>query len=596
MPKKKTSAKGQSFLQSAGILSISIVIVKLMGMVYKVSLSNLFEAYGNGIGNGIFNNTYALYDPIFTLATAGFPIAISRMVSKSVEQGRFRDVKKIKRISLPIFFVIGIIFCILMALGGIVFADYIVDSPGTKYSIWVMSPAIFFGCLMAIYRGYYEGLRNMTPTAISEIIEAASKLCLGLVFAKIVETIGVNEYLSSGTLFGYVMENKDAMHEQLVTIMVAAAILGITIGSALGLLYMMIRFKVKGDGITRRELAHSPKSRPASRIVSELARTALPIGLGAIVMSISSFIDSSLVQRRIIDIMNNDPTTLQGIYPDLYRANPELFVMKDGNWSIQTSLFGYYSYSLTLMMIITALTQVFGTSALPTITSAWISKNKMRLKTSIETVLRTTTFVTIPAGLGLSVLSEPIMNLVYSNLSSTGMQIAAPVLQIMGISVIFIATSTPICSMLQGVGRVDMPLKLLSVGMLIKIVVNYTLVGIPEINIKGAAVGSFIGYMFVCIVGLYQLCKETRIVPNFVTILIKPLFSGILSAVAANVSCNLLSSLIPGKAATIIAILLAVIVYVFAMFLMKGITKNDVLKLPKGKKIAKTLEKHRLIR
>ena len=249
------------------------------------------------------------------------------------------------------------------------------------------------------------------------------------------------------------------------------------------------------------------------------------------------------------------------------------------------------------MMLITAVTQVFGTSALPSITAAWTARNKKRIRRSIETVLRTTTLVTFPAGFGMSVLAWPITNLVYGNgNNSAEVQIASTVLQIMGISVIFIATSTPVCSMLQAVGRVDLPLKLLTIGMVIKIILNYTLVGIPSVNIQGAAVGSLVGYLFVLVMGIYFLCKETKVIPNFVTVFIKPLLATLLCAVTAILSYNLIVLAIPTKIVTILAILLAVVIYVIALFLLRAITKDDMNMLPKGKKIVKTLEKHHLIR
>lgn len=587
---EKAKTGGQSFLQGAMVLGVSMVIVKIMGMVYKILLARVLD----GVGNGIFNIAYELYNPLFMLATAGFPIAISRMVSESVAQGRYRDVRKLHRISIPIFICTGMICFLLMLIGGNFYAD-LVESSESKLAIFMLSPMILFGCLMAIYRGYYEGLRNMVPTAVSEIIEASGKLLLGLSLAYLVSYFGTQEYQTSGTLFGQAIANEEAFYTQLMSYTVAAAILGIAIGAFCGFLYLFLRHKIKGDGIRRVQLVHAPPSRPAKSITKQLITTAFPIGLGAIIMSISGTIDSTLVQLRILDIMESQPDLLQSYFDFV---DPSYFLPNaDGDFKIQTFLFGSYGYSLTLMMLVTAVTQVFGTSALPSITAAWTARNKKRIRRSIETVLRTTTLVTLPAGFGMSVLAWPITNLVYGNgNNSAEVQIASNVLQIMGISVIFIATSTPVCSMLQAVGRVDLPLKLLTIGMVIKIILNYTLVGIPSVNIQGAAVGSLVGYLFVLVMGLYFLCKETKIIPNFVTVFIKPLLAALLCAVTTILSYNLIVLVIPTKIATILAILLAVVIYAIALFLLRAITKDDINMLPKGKKIAKTLEKHHLIR
>lgn len=585
MSKRTKPAGNQTFLRGAMVLGVSMVVVKIMGMIYKILLAQVFD----GVGYGIFNIAYELYNPLFMLATAGFPIAISRMVSESVAQGRYRDVRKIHRISIPIFICTGILCFLIMAIGGNFYAE-LVGSPEAKFAIFMLSPTILFGCLMSIYRGYYEGLRNMVPTAASEIIEACGKLFLGLSLAFAMSYFGTQEYQTSGTLFGQEIANEKVFNSQLMSYTVAAAIMGIAIGALLGFLFLLIRHKIKGDGIARAQLAHAPHSRPAGSLAKQLVFTALPVGLGAIIMSVSGTIDSTLVQLRIMDIMKTDPETLKSIYNYL---DPALF--QDDK--IQTFLFGCYGYALTLMMLISAVTQVFGTSALPTITAAWTNNDRRQIKRGIETVLRTTTLFTLPAGLGMSVLAWPIMNLVYGNPARTAeVFIGSNVLQVMGISVIFIATSTPICSMLQAVGRVDLPLKLLSIGMVIKIILNYTLVGIPNINIQGATVGSLVGYLFVTVSGIYFLCKETRIVPNFVTVFIKPLLASALCAVTAYAGYYLLNMAIPTKAATILAVVLAVIVYFVALLLFRAITKDDINMLPKGNKIAKTLEKHHLIR
>lgn len=588
---EKNASKKHSFLQGAMILGASMIVVKIMGMVFKILFANMVD----GVGNGMFNIAYSLYEPLFMLATAGFPIAISRMVSECIAQRRFKDVKKIHKISIPFFVITGIVCFVAMILIGAVYTQ-VVGSSESQFAIICLAPTILFGCLMSIYRGYFEGTRNMTPTAVSEIIEASSKMFVGLSLAYFISNTLSAEFEASGTVFGNVMPSVEHASQVIMGYTVASGMIGISLGAFLGFIFLLLRYKLKGDGISKEEIAASPNARPAKSLFKRLALTAVPIGLGSIVMSIASFIDSTLVQRRILDIMNTSPQTLKDIYNFI---DPELFLPSaaTGELKIQTFLWGCYGYALTLTMLITAITQVFGTSALPSLTTAWTSGDKRLIKKNIETVLRSTTLVTFPAGLGLSVLAHPILSLVFSSPNVVNeVSIASNVLRIMGISAIFIATSTPICSMLQAVGRVDLPLKLLSVGMVIKIVLNYTLVGIPSINIQGAAVGSLVAYLFVTVAGIYFLCKETKVLPDFVPILIKPLIGAVFCAVAAFAGYGLCNLLLPSKISTVLAIIIAVAVYVITLFLIKGVTKEDILMLPKGNKIVKTLEKHHIIR
>lgn len=568
------------------VLGSSMIIVKLMGMIYKILLSN---QYG-GVGTGLFNSAYALYNPLFMLSTAGFPIAISRMVSESITKKRYRDVKQIHRISVPIFVIAGCLCFLVMILGSFIYIK-LIHADNAIFALLCLSPTIFFGCLMSIYRGYFEGMRNMVPTAVSEIIEASCKLFLGLTASFLVTQYGMNQYASSGFVFGIKCMNETEAESAIIPIAIGAAITGISIGSLIGFLFLFIRYKRGGDGITREELKNSPPPRKPEKTLRIMIRTAIPIGLGSIIMSLADMIDSTLVQIRINNIMQTDPDALLGVYGSLIPDN--VYYSQETH----TFLYGCYGIALTLMMLVTAVTQVFGTTALPSVTAAWTSGNKEQLKKSMETVMRVTTLVTIPSGIGMSVLAEPLLSMIYHGSSvADEVEIGSRVLAIMGISVIFIATSTPLCSMLQAIGRMDVPLKLFAVGMVIKIVVNYILVGIPWINIQGANIGSIVCYGFVTVAALFVICRETKIVPDFVSIFVKPLLAGVVCGVAAYFSELLFDIFFKQTIATILAVVAAIVAYIIALFLFRAIKREDVLQMPKGNKIVKLLEKRKLIR
>ncbi len=585
MSKVKNGRKSQSFLKGAMVLGSSMIIVKLMGMIYKILLSN---QYG-GVGTGLFNSAYALYNPLFMLSTAGFPIAISRMVSESITKKRYRDVKQIHRISVPIFVIAGCICFLAMVLGSFIYIK-LIHADNAIFALLCLSPTIFFGCLMSIYRGYFEGMRNMVPTAISEIIEATCKLFFGLTASFLVTKYGMGQFAKTGYVFGIKCANEVEAESAIIPIAIGAAITGISLGSLLGFLFLFIRYKRGGDGITRDELRNSPPPRKSGTTLRIMVKTAIPIGLGSIIMSLADMIDSTLVQVRINNIMQSDPKALLGVYGSLI---PDSVYYGE---ETHTFLYGCYGIALTLMMLVTAVTQVFGTTALPSVTAAWTSGNKRQLKKSMETVMRVTTLVTIPSGIGMSVLAEPLLSMIYHGSSvAAEVEIGSKVLAVMGISVIFIATSTPLCSMLQAIGRMDVPLKLFTIGMAMKIVVNYILVGIPWINIQGANIGSIVCYGFVTVVALFVICRETKIVPDFVSIFVKPLFAGIICGITAYFSEIFFDILFKQRIATILAVITAIIVYIIALVLIRAIKREDILQMPKGNKIVKILEKHRLI-
>ncbi|MEE1056407.1 MAG: polysaccharide biosynthesis protein [Acutalibacteraceae bacterium] len=588
--KKEKGIEQQSFVKGAMIMTISVVVVKIIGALFKVLFANIVD----GVGNGLFNSAYELYNVIFTVASAGFPIALSRMVSEYVSKHRYKDVQKIHKISIPFFVTTGFVcFLLMVALSGVY--GKMIGNSSIQLPVIALAPIVFFGCLMSIYRGYFEGMRYMVPTAISEIIEVSGKLLVGLTLAYIVNFMGRTEYEQSGTLFGNLMTDTEMYNNTLAAFTVSAAFVGVAVGSLCGFLYLMFKYKRTHGGITKEQLETSPEAFPGKRLFKTLALTAIPIGLGSFVMSIASTIDSILVQNRIVNIMESgNGDVLKSIYSNL---KPDQFAVDAyGDYNIQVFLFGCYGYALTFLMLVTAVTQVFGQSAMPALTSAWTVKDKKLIKSNINTILKITLLVTLPAGIGLSVLAKPLLTLLYG--VRVEVDIAAAVLQVMGISSIFIATSTPICSMLQAIGRVDMPLKLYTVGMIMKIIINYILVGIPQINIQGAAVGSLVAYLFVSVIGIYIIAKDTGVVPDFRKILLKPLFAAICCGVAAYGSNYVVSTYImsEGRFTVLPSVIVAVIVYVVALLLFKGITAEDLQEMPGGNKIAKILAKYKLLR
>ena len=362
----------------------------------------------------------------------------------------------------------------------------------------------------------------------------------------------------------------------------------------MGFLYIFIKYKIAGDGITKEELENSEEPRSTKSLIKMLLDIAVPIALGAIIMNLAGAIDAMLVQRRLYDIMQRVPERLLNDYNGLI---PEQ-VVKEGKTHI--FLAGCFGYMNTVTMLLYTITQGLGISALPNVTSAWVEGIKKKIKKSIETTLKLTSLIAFPAGLGLSVLSFPIMDLIYNTLGKNKQLgeicVSAQIMSIYAIGIILVAISTPLCSMLQAIGRADVPLKILTIGMVLKVALNYILVGVPEINIQGAGIGTLICYLFVCVYGLFSLSKNTHIKFDFINIFLRPLICSFICAAAAYASHGLLSHVINYKLATMIAIIIAIFVYGVALLLTGSITKEDFSTVPKLKKVSDILEKYKLIK
>lgn len=578
--------KNQSFLQGAMILTLAVAASKVINALYKIPLMWIL----GGEGYGYFSSAFSLYSMLYSLATAGFPIAIARLVSENITKKRFKDVHKVHKVSIPLFICTGLIGFSVMIGGAFVYIKFI-HQPNAIYSILALAPAVFFYCLISIYRGYYEGMRNMYPTAISTVIEDIVKLIVGLTCSYTILTYLLAVYKKTGLVFGVYYENFASAKSAILPFAAAGAIFGTTFGAFVSFLFLLIRHKKIGDGITKSELEKSPNAFNSQETFKKLARIAIPVALGTLVLNSSNFIDAALIQNRLVHLLNTNETAFTSIYQGII-SQSQIAINK-----LPTTLWGDYSAVYSIMMIIPAFTAQFGISALPSVTSAWTQGNKLKIKKSLESVLRITTFITIPSGIIFAFMAKPIIEFIYLK-SNNSFEVSAmgDMLIVLGIAGIFYSTATPIMSMLQAVGRVDLPVKLLSIGVVIKVFINYTFVSIPSINIHGAGTGTLVAYIFVTAIALYCLCKETKVIPNMISIFIKPIFASVVFALSSKLIYSLLVRFIMQRISVIISLGIGAIIYIIVLFLIRGIAKEDILMLPKGKKIAKVLENSGLLR
>ncbi len=572
--------KKQSFLYGAFILTAGMAIVKVIGAVFKIPLQHFIGEYGMGL----FNVAYNFYGPIFSLATAGFPVAVSRLVSENASLGRWNDVRQVKSVAGPLFLGFGILGAVGMTMFAPVYCERIIGTEHAIFPMLALVPAILFACWGASYRGYYEGLRNMGPTAVSEIIEAAVKLCLGLGLAYFVMRRGMSEYRESGTVFGLLAGGEDQAGLLTLAFAAAGAVLGVTAGSLGAALYLSMRWKAKGDGVGLRARRQAPPARGWKDTAKALLKITGPVAAGSIAMNAAGLIDVTFLQNRIANIMETAPerllTAYKGMIPAMYLEHQE---------TVPTFLYGCYTLAMTLYLLVPALTQAIGMSALPAVTEAWARGDRPQLKERMESVLSVTALVCVPAGLGLTALGEPIASLLYGGGSAP---IIAGVLLALGPASLFAAVNTPVSSMLQAVGRADLPVKLLAVAMALKIGINWYLCALPEVNIRGAGVGTLVCYLFLAAAQLYCLRKVTGVKLSFKRLFLKPLVCGALCGCGAWGACRGLDALGLGNGAAVgMSIGCGGILYIFGLILTRGIPKKDLIMLPKGQKIAKTLEK-----
>lgn len=555
--------KQQSFEYGAIILLCSTVIVKLIGAVFKIPLSNLI----GDLGFGYFSSAYDLFTPIYSLSMAGLPIAVSRLVAEQMASGQYQDVRQSLKVTKKAFFVTGFIGLFLMLLLIYPFVKFTDPTGKTIYSLFAIAPSLLFCCVMSTYRGYYEGLRNMYPTAFSDVIEAMGKLLLGLGFAYAVMKLTSNVALAA-----------------------AGAMLGITVGAAAAALFLRLRYKFGGDMITVEELLKSPAPMSPNKTLKALIAIAIPVVVASLANNIASLVDVSMVKWQLARLMENSGDMIMDMYKSSiadYNLTAKELLSSD---AVPTFLYGIRGKAFTIYNLVPTITSVLGVSALPVLASSWVKKDKTLIKQNIDSMIKTTAIIAMPAGVGFFALGGPIMALLYNTVASV--EIGAPMMRIFGCAAFFAGLAIPMTSMLQAVGKQVYALRNVAIGAILKVIVNLILVAVPSINIQGAAAGTFACYVFVFVANLVTLIKVTGVVPSFKKILLKPF----ISAAACGISAYLVSFLGDSKAVTILAVGTAGIVYFAFLVLLNTFNKDDVLALPKGEQLLKWCLKFKIIR
>ena len=570
---KNSKSEGQSFLHGSLILIIATALVKIIGAVYKIPLGELLGPQGMGF----YSTAYDLYVPMYSIAMAGLPIAISRIVAEHVAAGRFRDVKRTLHVAQVAFIVTGGLgFLLLIAAAFLLTGDGLlaVFNGGALPGILCIAPCLLFCCIMSAYRGYYNGLRNMTPTAVSEVLEALGKLVFGFGFAFVVLKITDNLSYSA-----------------------AAALLGISLGTAFSAGYLALKYKLSGSKqFTDDQILSAPAPASQKSTLKAIVVIAIPIVLGSLVNNVTSLIDVAMVQNQLKSAINKAPEYFSEHYAGFIASEIKSTPSFDWKVDLPNSLYGCHrGFAFSIYNLVPVLTSVLGVSAIPVLATAWQNKDRVEVKANVNTMLRTTTLITFPAGLGIFALSRNILDLLYSN--NEAIAVIAPNLRILGICAMFAGLNAPLVSMLQAIGKQSVPLKNIAVGAVLKIVINFVLVGTPEINILGVPIGTTVCYAYICIANFICFVKASGVMPDVVSTLIKPFICAAACGGSAFVTAFVLSKFTASNTLiTVVSMFIAVVVYVIMLGILRAIAREDVISLPKGKKIEKILEKFRIIR
>ena len=547
------------------MLLCSAVIVKLIGAIFKIPLSSKY-CLGD-LGFGYFSSAYDLFTPFYALAMAGLPVAVSKTVSEYSAKGRYNDVRQMLKVSRRVYLAAGLI-CFLCLATFVYPFSRLTDSTGEGiYSLFAMTPSVIFCCLMSSYRGYYQGLNNMLPTALSELLEALCKLILGFGFGFLTVKITGNAALGS-----------------------AAAIFGITVGTAVSTLYLKLYYKFKGDGFSTEQVSGSLKADSGKTAVKALVMIAVPVALASLAGNIALIIDALTVRRQLGALNEDSFNIIREMYAYSVADYNKTAATPITNGELSALLYGIRGKAYTLFNLVPTLTTVIGVSAVPVLSGLNAEKDYTALNRNLNSALKLTSLISIPAGVGLCVASDRIMKLLYD--SAASVEIGAPLLKVFGIAAIFAGTAIPLTGVLQAIGKQKSALINIAAGAAAKLIIGILTVSVPEINIMGAAVGTLACYAVIFVLHITVLLRSKGISVNIKAVFLKPLVSALICGIAACAVLKIEETFF----VTFSAILAAVVVYVICLILLKTLEEDDLSYLPKAEKLTEFCKKYRIIR
>ncbi len=459
--------KKQNFLKGSVILMLSVVVAKVLGALFKIPLTNIL----GGVGMGYFSTAYSIFMPVYALSVTGLSSAVARMTAQSEALGMHANTQRVRRVALALFSGVGLAGSLIILIFAKPLSIYSAKSSQAWLAVAMIAPSVLFGCVTAVERGYYEGRKNMYPTAISQAVEGVVKVLAGLSLCAYVQRNGEK----------FVKYFPDI--EDVRAISASAGILGVTLSS----LGALIFFAIMGI-FSDRETGGDKTLVSRRKIARELVANALPTGISSLVTNLTALIDMWTV---IACIRNFEP--VHGISSE----------------EMPQFIYGSFAgIALTVFNLVPSVTNMLGKGILPCITEAWESGDRESLKKNTEQALFTCAVICVPTAFGIGVLSREILLFLFSRQTDEA-EICVNALRLLMPGMVSLCISFPMFSMLQAVGKFRTPVVIMLTGAVVKLAGNLIL--IPLMGVDGAGLSTSVCYVVILAISVFEYFRYTGV-------------------------------------------------------------------------------------
>ena len=530
---KPTQSKTKSIIGGMTVLGLAGVICKLVGVLFSIPLQWMIGMKGLGVYNAVFPT----YNLLLTISSAGLPVAVSRLVAHSLARDNPRGARQVFRTALLMLTILGCVATIIIFGMSGYLARTVVEIPESLLGFEVIAPCVLLVCMLSAFRGFMQGQQNMTPTAISQLIEQVGKVAVALPLAWL------------GSLYGAQMDSQTGSAIYAAAYGAAGALLGTTIAEGAAFLYMVILYFRRKASFDQKPQLSNDTLQSNGSIARQLMAISIPITIGACIVPLSQFIDSAMLMDRL---------QMAGHAKD---AAQELYGLFTGT-------------VIRIINIPTALALAVSMSLVPAISSARAVNDDEGVRRQGDLGLRFAFLIGLPCSIGMSVLAEPVMRFLYQETTSEAHLITGgQLLSVSALTIVLFTVVQATTSILQGLGKQRLPMYTLIAGVVCKIILNYVLVAIPGMDIHGAPIASIVCYTVSLVPNLIFVMKYGKLRFNVMGWLIRP---GIATAAMGVVVWGLRELLPMGRLFTMLEVAVGVVVFVAAALAVKAITKEDI--------------------
>lgn len=548
-------SKSNSFIIQGSILAFAGILVRVIGLIYRIPLNRILGESGMGY----YGTAFEIYNVLILLSSQSMPLAVSKIVSEKLEKKQYRNAHKVFKGALIYGITIGVIFGLLAFFGADWISVKIYKLPQVAIPLRILAPTLTVACVLGVLRGYFQGMGNMIPTSVSQIFEQ--------IVNAVVSVIAAYELGAYGYSLSKIADESETFR---ASYSAAGGTLGTLCGAVTALIIMIIilyrHFGTINSNI-RKDITKSVDS--YGTITKVIVFTITPVLISTTIYNIGNLLDNPIFQNIMYSI---SPESTEAQRSAVY-----------GNYT------GIYR-TLTTMPI--AIASALSTAIVPSLVRSYVAGDKAVVKNKIDMALKFSMIIAFPCGMGLSVLGVPINKLLFGS-SGDG---AAPMMVFSIFTVIAFSLSTISNAILQGIDKLKVPIKNSAISLGLHLIILPCLLIVFKLNIYGVVIGDILFGATVSVLNAISIKKYLNYRQNMFETFVKPFIcAGVMGAGCFGIY-KLFNALIKINAiSTIVAIMAAMVIYALMLVITKTVTEDELLSMPKGTMIVKLMKKVHMI-